>query len=427
MNSDYIKSFYEIKNSPSIASVLMIKNEENTIEKTLKSILGKVDCIIIYDTGSTDNTINIVKSFSDTHKINLYLRQGEFKDFATSRNNCLDFADTFNVDYLILLDANDELKCDNLRKICKENLQKDINAFLICQKWFSDKLTKYFNIRLIKSRKNWRYIGVVHEYIKDISEKNNNILKLDESIFIYQNRNEDGNKSFQRFSRDRELLLEDIKNDPKNSRSMFYLAQTCDCLGLKEESLKYSKLRLELGGFNEEIFHSLMRCAKYSEILGMDWNISLEYYLKAYNDFNRAEPLVRIAEYYKDKKMWKLSFMFAKNSCDLDFPYNHVLFVDEGVYKYLRWHILSIVAYYAQEYDIGKGACLKALENSYQIQLDKNNLKFYLDKDQEKKLYQNNLTKKEFLNTTIERLKKENPKATINELNKKAMILWKSR
>ena len=327
MDLEYTKTFYEIKSVPSIAAVLMVKNEEKNIEKTLKSVVGQVDCIVIYDTGSTDETVNIIKKFSEIQKINLYLKQGIFVDFATSRNSCLDFADTVNVDYLLLLDSNDELKGDCLRKICTENFKKDINAFLVCQKWISDKLTKYFNIRLIKSKKNWRYLGVVHEYIKDISEKNTKIFKLDENLYIYQDRNEDGNKSFQRFSRDRELLLEDIKKDPKNSRSMFYLAQTCDCLGFKEECLKYSKLRLDLGGFQEEIFHSLMRCGKHSYSLGNDWNISLEYFLRAYNDFNRAEPLVTIADYYKDKKMWNIACMFAKQACNLNFPSHHILFV----------------------------------------------------------------------------------------------------
>ena len=426
MDIQYTKTFYEIKSVPSIAAVLMVKNEEKNIEKTLKSVVGQVDCIVIYDTGSTDETINIIKKFSESQKINLHLKQGIFVDFATSRNISLDFADTVNVDYLLLLDSNDELKGDCLRKICTENFKKDINAFLVCQKWMSDKLTKYFNARLLKSKKNWRYSGVVHEYIKDVSNKNNEVFKLDESLYIYQDRNEDGNKSFQRFSRDKELLLEDIKKDPKNSRSMFYLAQTCDCLGLKEECIQYSKLRLDLGGFQEEIFHSLMRCGKYSYSLGIDWNVCLEYFLRAYNDFNRAEPLVVIAEYYKDKKMWNTACMFAKQACNLNFPSHHLLFVDETIYAYTRWHVLSIVAYYAQEYDIGKTACLKAIENS-QKQLDKCNLKFYIDRENEIKQYEKNLTKKEFINRAVERLKTENPKATINELNKKALLLWKSR
>jgi len=427
MDSDYIKTFYDIIKCPGIAAVLMVKNEEKNIEKSLKSVLNKVDAIIIYDTGSTDNTINIVKNFSEINKINLYLRSGEFIDFSTSRNNCLDFADTVNVDYLLLLDANDELKGDTLRQICSENYEKDINAFLVCQKWFSGKLTTYFNIRLIKARKNWRYIGVVHEYIKDISQKNNNILRLQDSFFIYQNRNDDCNKSFSRFSRDKELLLEDIEKDPDNPRSFFYLAQTCDCLGHREDALKYSKIRLSLKGFNEEIFHSLMRCGKYSAELGMDWNISLEYYLKAFNDFNRLEPLIRIAEYYKDKKMWNLSYMFIKKGCELSFPTHHILFVDQCMYDYTRWHLMGIIAYYVQEYQQGKEACLKAIEKCVYKDLDTRNLKFYLDKEKEQKEIEKSLTKKEFLNITIERLKKENPKTSIDDITKKATLLWKKR
>ena len=426
MNLEYIKCFNNISRTPSIGVTMMIKNEEKNIEKTLKSVIDIADSIIIYDTGSTDNTINIVKNFSETNKINLYLKHGEFIDFSTSRNNCLDFADTVNVDYLLLLDANDEIKGEGLRQFCCENFEKDVNAFLVCQKWFYGKITKYFNIRLIKPRKNWRYKGVVHEYIKDISEENKSVIKLDDKFYIYQDRNDD-NRSFLRFSRDKELLLQDIKNDPENTRSIFYLAQTCDCLNQIEDTLKYSKLRLTLKGFDEEIFHSLMRCGKYSEKIGLDWNLCFEYYIKAYNDFNRVEPLISISEYYKNKKMWKAAFMFIKQACELQFPYHHVLFVDQDMYEYTRWHLMGIIAYYAQEYTWGKQGCLKAIEKGYNKVLDEQNLKFYLDKEQEQKILQKNLTKKEFLNITIEKLKKDFPKSSINEITKKAMILWKAR
>lgn len=384
MDLGYTKCCNSIYNSPSIGVVLMVKNEEKNIEKTLKSVIGVVDSIIIYDTGSTDNTIKILKNFSETNKINLHLKQGEFIDFSTSRNISLDFADTVNVDYLLLLDANDELKGKGLREACSENFKKDVNAFLVCQKWFSGKTTTYFNIRLIKARKNWRYKGSVHEYIKDISEQNKNVQKLDDNFYIYQDRTDDDNRSFLRFSRDKELLLQDIKNDPENTRSLFYLAQTCDCLNQIEDTLKYSKLRLTLKGFDEEIFHSLMRCGKYSEKIGLDWNLCFEYYIKAYNDFNRVEPLTSIAEYYKNKKMWNIAFIFIKRACELEFPYNHVLFVDQDMYDYTRWHLMGIIAYYVQEYQYGKYACIKAIEK-YHKDIDEKNLKFYLDKEKNRK------------------------------------------
>ena len=61
----------------------MLKNEEKRIHVSLESIKN-LDGLIIYDTGSTDNTINIIKDFSTLNNIPLHLITGEFIDFSTS-------------------------------------------------------------------------------------------------------------------------------------------------------------------------------------------------------------------------------------------------------------------------------------------------------------------------------------------------------
>lgn len=48
-------------NDIQIAVAIMVKNEEKRIEITLNSIKDEVDGIILFDTGSTDNTVGIVK------------------------------------------------------------------------------------------------------------------------------------------------------------------------------------------------------------------------------------------------------------------------------------------------------------------------------------------------------------------------------
>ena len=155
-----------------IALIMMLKNEEKRIKISLDSIIGHVDSMIIFDTGSTDNTINIIKEFSEKNNIPLRLKEGEFVNFCVSRNISLDFADTFeDVDYLLLLDCNDVLKHgDNLRKLAKEHINSSSTAFLITQEWWSGAYTKYFNVRFIKARNGWRYKGSVHEYITCIDE-----------------------------------------------------------------------------------------------------------------------------------------------------------------------------------------------------------------------------------------------------------------
>ena len=94
-----------------VALLMMVKNETKRLLVSLESTIGYVNSIVIYDTGSTDDTIEILQKFSAKYKIPLRLKQGEFENFATSRNIALDFADTFDdIDYLLLMDTNDEIR-----------------------------------------------------------------------------------------------------------------------------------------------------------------------------------------------------------------------------------------------------------------------------------------------------------------------------
>ena len=172
-----------------IAVLMMVKNEKKRLNVTLESVKNFADSLIIYDTGSTDNTIQICKDFSEKYKIPLRLKEGEFVNFSTSRNISLDFADSFeDVDYLLLMDTNDELvNGDLLRKFAIEYKNKENTAFLITQQWFSGKLDSYFNVRFIKPRQGWRYRGVVHEYIATSKPENKDKeLRLPVEIKLYQ-------------------------------------------------------------------------------------------------------------------------------------------------------------------------------------------------------------------------------------------------
>ena len=48
-----------MKKNVHIALVMMVKNEQKRLNVTLNSVLGYVDSLVIYDTGSIDNTIGI--------------------------------------------------------------------------------------------------------------------------------------------------------------------------------------------------------------------------------------------------------------------------------------------------------------------------------------------------------------------------------
>lgn len=419
---------YRRKN-PHIALLMMCKNETKRISVTLKSILGFVDSMVIYDTGSTDNTIDILKDFSNQYRIPLRLKEGTFENFATSRNVSLEFADTFDdIDYLLLMDVNDELRGGpELREFAREYMEKDFTAFLVCQEWWSGDLSKYYNMRFIKARKGWRYKGRVHEWLANVvNEAENNrsdSIRVPEKVVLFQDRTQDDDKTGKRFARDKILLLEDHSEKPDEPRTVFYLAQTCLCLGQFDEALYYYKLRTTLIGFYEERYESCYKCGDLCQQLKHEWSECMGWYLKAFELINRAEPLVRIARYYKDKESWSLAFIFADLACNLIYPTHCVLFVNKRVYDYERWNLMGIIGWYAGRHAEGKAACLKALECIPNSQLDKDNLKFYENKDNEAP---RQMSKEEFIDKKVQELARQNPQQSLKQLHARAQLIWKA-
>ena len=401
-----------------IAVLMMVKNEKKRLHVSLESIKDFADSLVIFDTGSTDNTIDICKEFCEKNKIPLRLKQGDFINFEVSRNISLEFADSFpDIDFILLMDTNDELKGGKeLRTFAEKFKQHKSTGFLICQEWWSGVIDKYYNIRFVKAHEQWRYKGSVHEYIESRIEENKKqeVIKLPDLISLFQDRTQDDDKSGKRFKRDKELLLADYKKDPKVTRTLFYLAQTCSCLGEKEDAYYYYKYRSMLDGFLEEKYYSYYKCGELSFALNHDWYDTMAWYMKAYECIVRAEPLLKIAEYYISKKNWKLAYTFLNLACNLDFPHQCILFVDRLSYDYKRWHLMGIVGYYAGHFDDGKNAILKAIENgknnNLKVDIDIHNLKFYENIQSQQNKIEQPLTK----NSEIKNLAEEK----INEIEK---------
>ena len=361
-----------------IAACIMVKNEELRIEVTLSSLLGFITTIIIYDTGSTDNTVNIITDFCKKHKLSLYLKYGTFIDFSTSRNVMLDFADTVSdIDFLLLLDCNDELQNgSDLIKFC-DTASNEEDAFFIKQSWKASIYIHYYNIRLIRTNRMWRYKGVVHEYIQKVDRSKEAMIRIP-NVIIFQDRTKDDDKSMHRFAKDKELLLGEYNSPNKTPRTVYYLAQTLECLNEKEEAIKYYTERIYLGDFYEERYQAAYHVGMLHRELNKKFEDYSGYFLSAYEIMERAEPLVRIAEYYKDRARWKQAYLFIDMACNIPLP-DCGLFVDVELYNYYRWHLMGIIAYYVNEYNKGKSACEIAISKR-DNEIDKSNLNYYLIK-----------------------------------------------
>jgi tetratricopeptide (TPR) repeat protein len=170
-------------------------------------------------------------------------------------------------------------------------------------------------------------------------------------VVLFQDRNKDDDKSAKRFKRDKKMLYKAHIDESDNSRTIFYLAQTCGCLGQYAEAYRYYQLRTRYVDFTEEVYHSHYRLGETSSTLNSAWEESQMHFLNAFEHSQRVEPLIKLAEYWMTHDINggagscpEIAWIFSNTSLLMMYPYNQILFVDLWAYVYKRHHVAGIVS-----------------------------------------------------------------------------------
>jgi len=351
--------------NPLLIIVLMVKNEAPVIASTLESYIGNRDVgYFIFDTGSTDDTIERVEIFFRDHSIEQYaLAREPFVDFATSRNRGLRLAEQRfpYARFLLMPDAEWHLSgLDRLVEFCRQEKYSYHPAYLVdihaCGIDFTTP-------RLIRTHRDVRFEGVVHEIIATTGVKAPQEVRFDMIGTEYG-----GEKTRKRWVRDAELLLKHFQENPNDSRTAFYLAQTYHCLDDLENAQKYYEIRSTLAGWGEENFMTWYRLGQVLESRAEHeeneafWYYAQNCYLKAYSIRpERAESLVKLAEHYiKDDA--PLAYLFAKHAVEIPYPDKDILFLEKERYRYTVHDLLGIASWYMRNYDLGKESVKKAIQ-----------------------------------------------------------------
>jgi len=142
---------------------MIVKNEEEVIGRCLDSVYGLVDEINIVDTGSTDQTKEIVKKYT-----NRIFDFPWIDNFAAARNFSFQQA---TKEYVLWLDADDVFTEVNRKKfkILKQTLQQSTDAVSMNYQLSFDNegnvTSQLKRHRLVKKENNFLWIGAVHEFL----------------------------------------------------------------------------------------------------------------------------------------------------------------------------------------------------------------------------------------------------------------------
>lgn len=356
--------------------VLMVKNEEHVIVPTLKPYVeGHIKHLLVFDTGSTDRTIENTQTFFKENNLeHAYVVQEPFipsqdcPDFPFDifRNKALEIAEEKfpHASFILMPDAEWYIKnIPALLDFCTQKAHSNCDLYLLRAQY---SLTHFYTPRLIRSRANIRFGGDIHEAPISMSED-----KVPQSIYFELNNSLQGiEKSRKRWDRDKIKLLKRYEKNPQDPRTLFYLAQTCECLNDFENAQKYYALRINTIGWDEENYMAMYRLALVTEKLAekealADYTLALSYYDKAYSMRpQRAEPLIRAGQIYWKMHQFTSAFVFAKRAIELPYPKTESLILEDYSYDFERYELMSKAAWYVKEYKLGEEATRKVLEKT---------------------------------------------------------------
>ncbi len=216
---------------------MIVKNEEKYLDRCLaaiKPILDNIESeLIIADTGSTDNTVEIAKKYTD----NVFHFEW-IKDFAAARNSTLDRA---KGEWYMYLDADEVFQsCDDIIRFFKTGEYKKYQTARYTVRNYNDQELKVYSDVLVPRmtrRKGVRFDFPIHESLSPFSSPTKVLTDIaDHFGYVYA----DEETREEKFKRNTELLEERLRTE-KDPSMLLYL-QLFQSYNIKKTDERYHYL-----------------------------------------------------------------------------------------------------------------------------------------------------------------------------------------
>ena len=326
---------------PRIGLCMIVKNEAAVIARCLKSVLPLIDTWLIVDTGSTDATCNIVHRTLKGVPGALHARP--WLDFAHNRSQAIALARA-SCDYLLFIDADEVLMLPNAFTL--PTLVADAYSATILHGSL-----RYTRTCLVSTQRNWRYRGVLHEYLE--CEGPHTVERINGFNVLYT---PDGARSRnpRKYHDDAAVLEAALLQEPDNLRYMFYLAQSWRDAGESEKALQAYQRRAALTGWDEEDWYAKYQVARLMESTSKAENETINAYLRAYEARpSRAESLMWLGIYFYRRGRWANAKAMLSIAVKIPFTQDK-LFIENDCYVWRRYDELALSFFYQGAKDQAK-------------------------------------------------------------------------
>lgn len=324
-----------------IALVMIVKDEEESIGRCLRSARPYISSYVIADTGSKDRTKRIINKVLG-ERVPGRVYDLPFVNFGHNRSEVLAAA-RGTADWILCLDADVTVEVD-------KDFDPDpaVEAYMVDFGWpgFVNRLPL-----LIRGDLPWKSVGAVHEctvlpdrlYVGVPTDK----------VRIKHHRTKVNGP--EKWAWHASLLEAELAQDPSNARSTFYLAETYRRLGDPRAREMYLQ-RADMPGFIEETFYARYMAAS----LAPDWETRLFELLMTWESRPwRVEPLYdAISELNRRGKHHTAYRLSVPGG-----PHNDTLFVHANAWDWGMMFERSISAWWVGQKSESRELSLRLLEN----------------------------------------------------------------
>ena len=279
-----------------ISAAIIVKNEEIMLGQCLESI-QEVAEIIIVDTGSTDETVNIAAEYTGQ----IYTDYKWNDNFAEARNYANKFC---SGDWILVIDADETLEPGGVEKIRKAIAKTKFRSLDLIVHGGNN---EFNSPRVFKNAKDIFWKGAIHNYL-NLVEKNKTDIRIKfESSPAHK---DDPNRALR-------ILTKVVEKNPKASRETFYLGREYIYRKNWIWAIYWLERYCEMDTWAPEKAHAYLLIAKaayYLKNIERAKTNCLQA-IKLNANFKEAIELMAVLSGPKNKKRWE---EFAKTANNVD-------------------------------------------------------------------------------------------------------------
>lgn len=358
---------------PRIGLNMIVKNEAHCIRKLLDCVAPHINCAVIQDNGSEDDTMEVIKQHMKKLKIPCEIVQSTWKNFGWNRSEALK-ACRGKMQYAWVIDADDWIEGDF--KFPSNMTDHSYRVHYGGRGQYDDWYVRVFRMDL-----PWRYDCPLHEYPAcDGVECSNGTLITGNYNFI-SGRTGARNKNPFKYRDDGIVLEEAFAKEPENHRYAYYTANSFFDAQMYERAKLWYKKRVDMGGWNDEQFFAQYKIAQCDRIFmyrssppmidvhrsspsTIDAHQSLKTIDNAEKEYayiqsllkaialkpDRAEPYNDLSAYYRSKGDYESAYKIS--SVGMKLVYNpNFHFSMKHLYDYSLKDECSIASSYIGKYE----------------------------------------------------------------------------